>query len=64
MSATWALQAAFEVGMECERKPGSKDNPLITQLQPVLCWWLSEKQEVGSHYLMIDQEPHSVGQIS
>lgn len=64
VSATWALQAAFEVGMECERKPGSKDNPLITQLQPVLCWWLSEKQEVGSHYLMTDQALHGVGQHS
>ncbi|CAL8467521.1 g7059 [Coccomyxa elongata] len=42
-----SMKAAFEVGMECERKPGSRNNPLIKQLQGVLCWWLSEKQEVA-----------------
>ncbi len=41
------MQAAFEVGMECQRKPESRDNPLVKQLQTALCWWLSEKQEVG-----------------
>ncbi|EIE24524.1 hypothetical protein COCSUDRAFT_65399 [Coccomyxa subellipsoidea C-169] len=42
-----SMKAAFEVGMECQRKPESRDNPLVKQLQTALCWWLSEKQEVA-----------------
>ncbi|KAK9909424.1 hypothetical protein WJX75_002017 [Coccomyxa subellipsoidea] len=42
-----SMKAAFEVGLECQRKPESCHNPLVKQFQTALCWWLSEKQEVA-----------------
>jgi hypothetical protein len=40
------MQAAFEAGIAFKRDPALAHNLLFARLQHLLCWWLSERQEV------------------